>query len=71
MGVMECDRVGCTNILCDRWSPQYGYICDECFDELVTLGRGVNVEEFMADKKPCSVEDDPYEYYDRLFSRND
>lgn len=34
MGVMECRRNGCTNILCDRYSKEYGYICNDCFNEL-------------------------------------
>ena len=34
MGVMECRRKGCKNILCNRYSTTYGYICDECFEEM-------------------------------------
>lgn len=36
MGVMPCSRRGCENILCSRYSPKYGYICDSCFRELMS-----------------------------------
>jgi hypothetical protein len=35
MGVKGCFRNCCTNIMCDRYSSNYGYICDECFEELI------------------------------------
>ncbi len=35
MGVLACDRYCCKNIMCDRLSHEYGYICNECFEELV------------------------------------
>jgi hypothetical protein len=65
MGVMPCARNGCTNILCDRYNPTYGYICDECFEELII--KGLPVEDFIASKKG---EDDPfhkYDYYHNIF----
>jgi len=34
MGVMECNRKDCDNIMCNRYSQRFGYICDECFEEL-------------------------------------
>jgi len=34
MGVMACGRKDCTHILCRRYSPRFGYICEECFEEL-------------------------------------
>ena len=34
MGVLACDRSGCENVMCDRYSNTYGYICNSCFDEL-------------------------------------
>jgi hypothetical protein len=53
MGVINCFRNGCENILCDRYSPNYGYICYECFDELVENGPETNIEDFMSSpKKP-------------------
>jgi len=34
MGVKECRRKDCDNIMCNRYSQRFGYICDECFEEL-------------------------------------
>ena len=34
MGVMKCNRNGCDNIMCQRHSYDYGYICWECYDEM-------------------------------------
>lgn len=47
MGVLACDRRGCENIMCDRYSYKHGYICNECFEELVSLGVRTSVSEFM------------------------
>lgn len=53
MGVMQCDRLKCESILCDRYSSDFGYICSDCFDELVQLGevRVERVEAFMNSPK--------------------
>lgn len=51
MGVLKCDREGCTNIMCDRYSHKYGYLCDECFEELIALGVRCNIKDFMNTKK--------------------
>lgn len=37
MGVKECFRKDCENIMCDFYSVKHGYICDECFNELEDL----------------------------------
>ncbi len=47
MGVMMCDREGCENVMCDRYSLNFGYICQECFDELVNSGIETRMAEFM------------------------
>ena len=36
MGVMSCARKGCTNIMCDIYIPEIGYICHECQQEFKT-----------------------------------
>lgn len=46
MSVLACDRRDCENVMCDRLSLRYGYICDDCFNELVAL-HAPSVEEFM------------------------
>jgi len=47
MGVLACSREGCSSIMCDRYSHIYGYICNECFAELVSLGPGASVPGFL------------------------
>lgn len=47
MSVLACDRKGCDNVMCDRLSREYGYICNECFNELVELGPNTDIAEFM------------------------
>jgi len=69
MGVMACDRTGCDNVMCDRYSNRLGYICCECFDELVNLGITANVEEFMDTPKRVRPEQyvDARECFDKVF----
>lgn len=49
MSVLACNRFGCDNIMCDRYSYKYGYLCNECFNELVN--SGVDIETFMGTEK--------------------
>ena len=51
MSVLACSRRGCENVMCDRFSFAHGYICDECFDELVNSGPTTDIDKFMSDKK--------------------
>lgn len=57
MGVMQCSRRGCDNILCDRCSINYGYICYECFEELVNSGMSTDIEDFMNTMKKYKFKD--------------
>ena len=56
MSVLACDRRGCENIMCQRLSRQFGYICWECFEELVELGITANIAVFMGTPKMPRVE---------------
>lgn len=47
MGVLRCSRSGCENIMCDRYSFTHGYLCSDCFSELVSRGANVDIDEFM------------------------
>ena len=72
MGVVACDRKGCDNIMCDRLSANDGYICNECFDELVRQRIiYMNVKNFMDVEKMC--DNNPgfdYEvYYGKIFKK--
>jgi len=58
MGVMPCRRNGCMNILCDRLSSTYGYICNNCFDELVE--SKMHPKEFMDTTKESTINYDEY-----------
>jgi len=51
MGVMGCSRNGCDSVMCDRYSHKYGYICDECFEELYALQQIPDIEKFMMSLK--------------------
>ena len=71
MGVMGCFRSGCERIMCYRYSHDYGYICDDCFDELVSLGINADIRQFMdSDKIPQKpdLSKMTYEYFDSIFS---
>lgn len=35
MGVREFNRQKCDNIMFDMYNSKYGYICNDCFDELL------------------------------------
>lgn len=50
MGVLSCSRNGCSNVMCDRYSRLYGYICNECFEQLVREPR-LSIAEFLETDK--------------------
>ena len=50
MSVISCDRYGCENVMCSRYSRLYGYICEVCFNELKE-GARQNIEVFMSTRK--------------------
>jgi len=49
MGVLACDRKGCDNIMCGRYNDELGYICDECYAELVATNTHPAI--FMVSRK--------------------
>ena len=74
MGVLTCDRFWCKNIMCDRHSYEYGYICYECFDELVALGINADVEDFMNSTKTTLTKSDrdyALEFFGEIFPDRD
>ena len=72
MSVLACDRNGCENIMCDRYSHRYGYICDDCFKELVRMGPTIEIEDFMRSYKNNSdTVDEAYARYNVVFSLMD
>ena len=72
MGVMECDRRGCESVMCNRHSHTYGYICNDCFNELVSLGVRVDISEFMDSPASGGNERDFAEaYFNEVFPDRD
>jgi len=71
MSVMQCDRAGCESIMCSRLSPEHGYICWSCLDELIALGvlSHDEIVEFMSTPKgpPRFQRIDPHDYYTSMF----
>ena len=65
MGVMRCDRKKCESIMCDRYSEEYGYICDECFSELENDESGISIKDFMETAKVDRLEKE--KKYDEIF----
>lgn len=51
MGVLACDRRGCENIMSDYYSPTYGYLCRECYSELLEKCEGISIGDFMYQMK--------------------
>lgn len=73
MGVMACSRWDCENILCSRYSSKYGYICNDCFDELCeTENIDLDIEEFMSSsKKPVAPKINFRDYFEHIFINYD
>ena len=66
--VMSCDRKGCKNIMCNRSSHTYGYICDECFEQLKSFN--IPIEVLMKlDKRISFPEKDRVDELDAEFEK--
>ena len=63
MSVLRCDRNGCENIMCARYSHKYGYICYECFRELTEVYCGDSIQEFMDSMKKESHDSNNFKNY--------
>lgn len=60
--------------MCDRHSYEHGYICSECFEELVNLGPQANISAFLDTDKENKDNFDlrsSYEYFDKVFTFRD
>ena len=71
MGVLTCSRGNCERIMCNRYSSKYGYICADCFEELINLGETVNIERFMVSDVGVNKLGDTYPKWDEEFQRRD
>ncbi len=69
MGVMACDREGCVNVMCDRYSYTFGHLCGECFDELVNCDAEMAV--FMETTKGTFLPSKDRDEYNEEFPMRD
>ncbi len=71
MGVLACDRKGCENIMCERYSGEYRYICYDCFAEMQEDENFKSNEEFMnTEKGHKNGSDKSYQNLNEIFERN-
>ena len=68
MGVLPCCRLNCEHIMCDRYSSQYGYLCYECFEELVSCGLHQDIEDFLESPKKEDNHEATYTRFNNIFS---
>ncbi len=69
MGVLACDRKGCENIMCDRYSNRVGYICEECFSELKRQPHTL-ISDFMESPKGDSKDTKYWEdFLEQVFEK--
>jgi hypothetical protein len=67
MSVLSCTRAGCENIMCDRFSPQHGYLCSECFEELVGMGAEADIYSFLDSVPRKKPDTRGYEKWNEVF----
>ena len=64
MGVLACNKNQCENIMCDRYSYEYGYLCWECFEELCDT-RPLDIRAWMG--YPKVVQASERSNYEEIF----
>lgn len=70
MKMNKCNRGNCSHIMCDRYSIRYGYICSDCFSELIK--SNLSIRDFMETDPGDSLEKkDRYEDLNLEFKRPD
>ena len=57
--------------MCDLYSTEHGYICNECFDELVATGPTTDIKTFMYSEKSPNQEDQAIARYNAEFKSRD
>jgi hypothetical protein len=67
MSVLACSRRGCPSVMCDRLSHKHGYICHECFEELVALGVKTDIDEFLDSPRKDANKDAARAYFETIF----
>lgn len=68
MSVLSCSRKYCKNVVCDRYSTTFGYICHSCFEKLVALGFHADIGVFMISEiEPQIQPEGSYKRFDEEF----
>jgi len=68
MGVLPCDRRGCSNIMCDWVSMDFGHLCDDCLEDLIRSGPYTVIDQFMdTPKHPERWREQSEERYKSVF----
>jgi hypothetical protein len=60
MSVLACNRNGCDRIMCERYLPTFGYLCNDCFEEFKKLCSKEKYRllvEFMKSAKEPALDD--------------
>lgn len=56
MSVYMCVREGCGNSMCERYSYDYGHLCEDCFEELLER-PWVDVDVFLENPPIDGIDD--------------
>jgi len=64
MGVKECSRLNCSEIMCDTYIREIGYICDSCKKEFKEYlkEKGLDIENI----KQCVIEKNLIEFMESI-----
>lgn len=72
MSVLACSRQDCDGIMCEYFSYEYGYLCSDCFNELVASGPETNIKSFLrSPKKPESNENEALARFSAVFKKRE
>lgn len=77
MGVMNCYRHECKNVLCDTYVPEVGYICPSCqsqFDDYVrqnniTVNTESEIKRALLDFKDVSIDNEKFDNVSDFFDK--
>ncbi len=58
MSVLSCSRRGCRSIMCDRYSYEFGRICNRCFD-LAVQQRIVSKDQLAVFMETEDIDEPP------------
>lgn len=53
---MSCNRIGCSNIMCDTYIETIGYLCASCQDEFKVYLERENIEVSNENDIKCALD---------------